>query len=46
MSERSSVRDSEERGASVPGRGGKRARGENDIEKVSSHLLSASLLVS
>ncbi|KAJ5320834.1 Chromatin modification-related protein eaf3 [Penicillium atrosanguineum] len=33
MSDRSSVRDSEERGASVPGRGGKRARGENDIEK-------------
>ncbi|KAJ6113943.1 Chromatin modification-related protein eaf3 [Penicillium sp. IBT 18751x] len=35
MSDRSSVRDSEERGASVPGRGGKRARGENDIEKPS-----------
>lgn len=34
MSDRSSVRDSEERGNSVPGRAGKRARGENDIEKV------------
>ncbi|KAJ5195375.1 Chromatin modification-related protein eaf3 [Penicillium cinerascens] len=33
MSDRSSVRDSEERGNSVPGRAGKRARGENDIEK-------------
>ncbi|KAF7720021.1 Uncharacterized protein PECH_008107 [Penicillium ucsense] len=33
MSERSSVRDSEERGNSVPGRASKRARGETDIEK-------------
>ncbi|KAJ5160835.1 Chromatin modification-related protein eaf3 [Penicillium canariense] len=33
MSDRSSVRDSEERGNSVPGRGSKRARGETDIEK-------------
>ncbi|KAF3387330.1 Chromatin modification-related protein eaf3 [Penicillium rolfsii] len=33
MSDRSSVRDSEERGNSVPGRASKRARGENDIEK-------------
>lgn len=32
-SDRDSVRDSEERGASVPGRGTKRAR-DNDIEKV------------
>ncbi|KAJ6122405.1 Chromatin modification-related protein eaf3 [Penicillium capsulatum] len=31
-SERDSVRDSEERGNSVPGRGNKRARGDNDIE--------------
>lgn len=34
MSDRSSVRDSEERGNSVPGRASKRARGETDIEKV------------
>lgn len=34
MSDRSSVRDSEERGNSVSGRGSKRARGENDVEKV------------
>ncbi|CAG7920859.1 unnamed protein product [Penicillium olsonii] len=33
-SDRDSVRDSEERGASVPGRGTKRAR-DNDIEKAS-----------
>ncbi|KAJ5369805.1 Chromatin modification-related protein eaf3 [Penicillium cataractarum] len=33
MSDRSSVRDSEERGNSVPGRASKRARGETDIEK-------------
>ncbi|KAJ5298903.1 uncharacterized protein N7443_007023 [Penicillium atrosanguineum] len=46
MSDRSSVRDSEERGASVPGRGGKRARGENDIEKVSYQFSSAALFVS
>lgn len=34
MSDRSSVRDSEERGNSVLGRASKRARGETDIEKV------------
>ena len=34
LSDRGSVRDSEERGSSVPGRGNKRAKGENDIEKV------------
>ncbi|KAJ5880305.1 Chromatin modification-related protein eaf3 [Penicillium subrubescens] len=33
MSDRSSVRDSEERGNSVPGRASKRARGEADLEK-------------
>lgn len=40
MSDRSSVRDSEERGNSVPGRASKRARGETDIEKVRYHCLS------
>lgn len=34
MSDRSSVRDSEERGSSVPGRSAKRARGDNDIQTV------------
>lgn len=34
MSDRSSVRDSEERGSSVPGRAAKRARGDNDIQTV------------
>lgn len=33
LSDRDSVRDSEERGSSVPGRGNKRSKGENDIEK-------------
>ncbi|KAJ5988039.1 Chromatin modification-related protein eaf3 [Penicillium waksmanii] len=33
LSDRGSVRDSEERGSSVPGRGNKRSKGETDIEK-------------
>jgi hypothetical protein len=44
MSDRSSVRDSEERGTSAPGRASKRARGETDIEKVwSCHLFALDL---
>ncbi|KAJ5533091.1 hypothetical protein N7494_009643 [Penicillium frequentans] len=39
MSERSSVRDSEERGVSVSGRGGNKRVRENDIERVSRHFL-------
>ena len=45
LSDRDSVRDSEERGSSVPGRGNKRAKGENDIEKVSRFQLQIFFLV-
>ncbi|KAJ5102595.1 Chromatin modification-related protein eaf3 [Penicillium argentinense] len=33
LSDRGSVRDSEERGSSVPGRGNKRAKGDSELEK-------------
>jgi mortality factor 4-like protein 1 len=43
-SDRDSVRDSEERGASVPGRGTKRAR-DSEIEKVCNYHIKLLILI-